>query len=268
MSEPKLGDDQRHGREHDLSVDSMAGRWCSQPVSVVPQCVVFVESFVMVIAGGNLPHVDEHSVAIGAAPLVVWDATLSIVEQSFASSPTAVVARALGCRDVHACGPRPLAVGSAFPGFHVVAADAPRELELAGCHRFSSYALIFRLDELVNGRVQLRAETRAEFPGVLGRIYRAMVIGTGGHVLGVKRLLAAAKRWAERAEGRPRRVGPALLARQEAVVRAAPACGDPAWRCHRHREHHGVTVSMAGDFSQGLSQHPCSSAVTFHAHHR
>jgi hypothetical protein len=199
MSEPKLGDDQRHGREHDLSVDSMAGRWCSQPVSVVPQCVVFVESFVMVIAGGNLPHVDEHSVAIGAAPLVVWDATLRIVEQSFASSPTAVVARALGCRDVHACGPRPLAVGSAFPGFHVVAADAPRELELAGCHRFSSYALIFRLDELVNGRVQLRAETRAEFPGVLGTIYRAMVIGTGGHVLVVKHHLAAAKRWAERA---------------------------------------------------------------------
>jgi hypothetical protein len=153
----------------------------------------------MVAPGGVLPHVDEHSVAIGAAPLVVWDVILRVVEQSFTSSATAVIARALGCRDVDAYGPRPLAVGSAFPGFHVVAADAPRELELAGSHRFSRYALIFRLDELVDGRVQLRAETRAEFPGVLGTIYRAMVIGTGGHVLGVKRLLAAAKRLAERA---------------------------------------------------------------------
>ena len=161
--------------------------------------MAFAESFVVVVAGESLPRVDEHSVVVGVAPLVVWDTMLRVVEQSFSSSRTAVVPHALGCRDVEASGPRPLAVGSAFPGFHVVAANAPRELELAGCHRFSNYALIFRLDELADGRVQLRAETRAEFPGVLGRIYRAMVIGTGGHVLGVKRLLAAAKRQAERA---------------------------------------------------------------------
>jgi hypothetical protein len=153
----------------------------------------------MVTVGGNPPRVDEHSVAVEAAPQVVWDAMLHVVEQSFSSSWAAAVARVLGCRDVAAFGPRPLVVGSAFPGFHVASADALREVELAGCHRFSRYALIFRLDELANGRVQLRAETRAEFPGVLGKIYRAMVIGTGGHVLVVKRLLASAKRRAERA---------------------------------------------------------------------
>jgi hypothetical protein len=151
----------------------------------------------MAIAGEGLPRVDEHSVAVAAAPLVTWDAMRRVVEQSFSSF--AVVARALGCHDVDARGPRPLAVGSTFPGFHVAAADAPRELELVGRHRFSRYALIFRLDESINGTVELRAETRAEFPGVQGRIYRAMVIGTGGHVLGVKRLLAAAKRRAEQA---------------------------------------------------------------------
>jgi hypothetical protein len=54
--------------------------------------------------------------------------------------------------------------------------------------------LIFRLDELVNGSVQLRAETRAEFPGVLGKIYRAMVIGTASvrrPMLRAKTLLTA-----------------------------------------------------------------------------
>lgn len=148
----------------------------------------------MVVAGANLPRIDEHSVSIEAAPSVVWDAVLHVVEQSFSVRP---VARVLGCRDTKASGPRPLAVGSAIPGFHVVAVDTPRKLALAGEHRFSRYALTFRLDD-ANGTVRLRAESLGEFPGVLGRIYRTMVIGTGGHVLAVKRLLAIVKREAER----------------------------------------------------------------------
>jgi hypothetical protein len=166
-------------------------------------CPGFVESAIMATAGEGLPRVDEHSVVVGAPPLVVWDAVLTIVEQSFSSPLAASVARAPGCRDANAdadaSGLRPLAARSAFPGFHVVAAEAPRELALAGCHRFSSYALIFCLDELASGGTRLRAETRAEFPGVRGRIYRGLVIGTGTHVLGVRRLLRAVKRRAERA---------------------------------------------------------------------
>lgn len=135
---------------------------------------------------------------VEAAPVVAWNAVLWIVERSFSSPRVAWVARVLGCRDVDASGPRPLAAGSAFPSFHVVAAEAPRELALAGCHRFSSYALIFRLDEAESGSTRLRAETRAEFPGVRGRIYRWLVIGTGGHVLVTKRLLGAVKRRAGR----------------------------------------------------------------------
>lgn len=153
----------------------------------------------MATTSGDLPHVDEHSVTVSAAPSAAWHAMLRVVERSFSSSPTAMAARALACRDVGTRGPRPLSAGSAFPGFHVVTADAPRELGLAGRHRFSDYALIFRLDELADGHVRLRAESRAEFPGVLGRIYRALVIGTGGHMLAVRRLLATAKQYAERA---------------------------------------------------------------------
>jgi hypothetical protein len=43
----------------------------------------------------------------------------------------------------------------------------------------------------------VRAETRAAFPGLQGRAYRALVIGTRGHVLAVRRLLRAVKARAE-----------------------------------------------------------------------
>jgi hypothetical protein len=149
-------------------------------------------------ATAPLPRVDEHAIVVGAAAPVLWDAMLQVLERSSSRPRATAVARALGCRDTAASGPRPLAAGSAFPGFHVAAADAPRELQLAGSHRFSRYALIFRLGELGSGQVQLCAETRAEFPGPHGAVYRALVIGTGGHVLAVRRLLAAVKRRAER----------------------------------------------------------------------
>ncbi len=59
-----------------------------------------------------------------------------------------------------------------------------RRLALRGRHRFADYALTFLLDG-----VSLRAETRAAFPGVLGRLYRTAVLGSGGHRLMTRRLL-------------------------------------------------------------------------------
>jgi hypothetical protein len=149
-----------------------------------------------------LPYVDEHSIEIEADPEATWEAASRVVDGSFASTPSSAFARLLGCADVDASGPRPLAVGSTFPGFHVEAAERPRLLGLGGSHRFSRYALIFRVDDLGGGRTRLRAETRAEFPGARGRAYRALVIGTGGHVLLLRRQLAAAKRRAERSRSR------------------------------------------------------------------
>lgn len=147
----------------------------------------------------QLPHIDEHSVEITAGPEATWSALLRVVEGSFGSTATGRTARLLGCADVDPTGPRPLATGSALPGFHVDAADPPHELTLAGSHRFSKYALIFRLDELGDNHTQLRAETRATFPGFKGSIYRTLVIGTRGHVLVTRRLLGAAKHRAESA---------------------------------------------------------------------
>lgn len=152
----------------------------------------------MTTASEQLPHVDEHSAEAAASPAVVWEALLRVVEGSFGSAKTGRVAHLLGCADVESSGPRPLAAGSAFPGFHVETAERPHELALAGSHRFSDYALIFRLEELADDRTRLRAETRAIFPGLKGSAYRTLVIGTRGHVLVTRRLLRAVKRRAER----------------------------------------------------------------------
>jgi len=118
----------------------------------------------MSAAGDRLPHVDEHSTAVEASPDATWDGLLRVLEGSFSSAPTARFATMLGCADAAPAGPRPLAVGSAVPGFHVATAERPDELALLGSHRFSDYALIFRLEDLGGGRTRLRAETRAEFP--------------------------------------------------------------------------------------------------------
>jgi hypothetical protein len=157
----------------------------------------------------RLPHVDEHSTEVGASPEVVWEALLKVVEGSFRSGATARFARLLACEDLEASGPRPLATESSFPGFHVEQATPPDELALRGGHRFSQYALTFRLDELGPERTRLRAETRASFPGLHGRAYRALVIDTRLHVLVTRRILNAVRRRAERGAGWvPPRSGP------------------------------------------------------------
>ena len=70
-------------------------------------------------------------------------------------------------------------------------------LALEGRHAFSVYALVFRIAPVGSGSSRLAAESRASFPGPHGRLYRALVIGSRGHVLAVRRILG---RVAKRAE--------------------------------------------------------------------
>jgi hypothetical protein len=146
----------------------------------------------------SLPYVDELPIEIDADREATWTALLRVVEGSFASARGRGPARLLACEDTELSGPRPLAPGSAFPGFHVEAAEPGVELALAGRHRFSTYRLSFRLEDAGPGRTKLIAETRAAFPGLKGSVYRALVIGTRMHVLVTRRILTAAKRRAER----------------------------------------------------------------------
>jgi hypothetical protein len=129
-----------------------------------------------------LPYVDEHSQRIDAPADEVWTALLKVLRRAMGGG--AWIARILGCdpaRGTTGFDGRP---GEAVPGFRVVETDPGRRLVLRGRHRFSSYALTF----FVEGD-RLRAQTHAAFPGVLGWLYRAAVIGTGSHGVVTRRLL-------------------------------------------------------------------------------
>ncbi|WFE53743.1 hypothetical protein [Micromonospora sp. WMMD1155] len=145
-----------------------------------------------------LPHVDEHVTVITAEPDEAWPHLVHVVETTFDGPGMRAYARLVGTADPVASGPRPLAEGSTIPGFRVATAIPGRELTLRGSHRFSTYALVFRLERAGPGRSRLRAETRAVFPGLTGGLYRQLLLRSGGHMLGVRRMLAAVRRSAER----------------------------------------------------------------------
>jgi hypothetical protein len=145
----------------------------------------------------ELPWVDEHGEEVDAPASVVWPALLRTVERMTAGGAAPRYARAVGCADTDHGGPRPLEVGSTIPGFHVAELAPGRLLVLAGSHHLSNYALSFRLEPLGGRRTRLVAETRAEFPGLKGGAYRALVIGTRMHVLVTRRVLRGVARRVE-----------------------------------------------------------------------
>lgn len=139
----------------------------------------------------RLPHIDEHVIGIGATMEEVWDALLETLPKVDGER----VAGILGVEHRIESGDFG-AIGSTIPGFVVSRSVPPAVLALLGQHRFSRYALIFRLEKTDSGTA-LRAETRAEFPGTKGRIYRTLVIGTRVHVLVTRRILNAVRKRAE-----------------------------------------------------------------------
>jgi hypothetical protein len=149
------------------------------------------------LPAGGLPFIDAHALEVAATPERAWDALREVLERSFRGRRTELFARLLGASQTQPRGD-PGEAGAAIVGFRVVRAQEPTELDLEGEHRFSRYALTFRLDALADQRSRIRAETRAEFPGLHGRAYRAAVIGTRAHVILVRRLLHAIRARAER----------------------------------------------------------------------
>ena len=152
----------------------------------------------------ELPYIDEHSITVDAAPACLWTALGEVLARTF-SRPGETLRRVAGRRSVETKGD-PLPAGATLAGFRVVRAEREAELALEGQHPFSRYALTFRIDALEPGRARLRAETRAAFPGVHGRLYRALVIGTRLHAVVVRRLLAETRRRAERRHARSQTV--------------------------------------------------------------
>jgi hypothetical protein len=144
----------------------------------------------------SLPAIDEHALVVRAPVEATWDAIVATIPRSLGGGLAERYARAAGCEQTATEGD-PARIGSTLPGFIVARSIRPAMLTLLGEHRFSHYALVFKVDRLDDERSLLRAETRADFPGLKGRVYRALVIGTRGHVVAVTRILRAIRRRAE-----------------------------------------------------------------------
>jgi hypothetical protein len=155
----------------------------------------------------SLPPIDEHGTEIAADPEQVWEALAASLPRMLSTRRSVRFAQLLGCAFTESRG-EPTAIGSTVPGFIVSRSIRPSVLALLGQHRFSRYALVFRIDRLGIGRSRLRAESRAEFPRVRGRLYRTLVIGSRAHVLAVRRMLGAIRR---RAEGERAKVSRAQI---------------------------------------------------------
>ncbi|GAA2235603.1 hypothetical protein GCM10010413_39370 [Promicromonospora sukumoe] len=146
-------------------------------------------------SGGNSSgprrYRDVRAIPVGAPPEAVWRAVLDQVE--VLGRPSWYV-WLIGCRDRRAEGPRPLRPGSVVPGFRVTAADPPARLVLDGVHRFSVYTLTFLLLPDDDGGTRLEAHTDATFPGVLGAVYRLLVIDSGIHKIATRSIVTRVRR--------------------------------------------------------------------------
>ena len=105
----------------------------------------------------QLPYIDEHATTIPADRATAWAAVL----RTMCSNPE---------------DPRTVPFG-----FSLEAAEPFDRFALKGRHWFSVYKLIFLLSDAGEQGTRVSAQTWAAFPGVKGRIYRALVIGSGAH---------------------------------------------------------------------------------------
>ncbi|NNH74113.1 hypothetical protein HLB23_30390 [Nocardia uniformis] len=113
----------------------------------------------------RLPYIDQHSRLVPADRAHTWAALL----RSPSGNPDDL---------------------STLPhGFELDEADPPQRLALSGENRFTRFAVTFVLDEVDAHHTRLTADSSAEFHGLVGKIYRALVIGSGGHGLAVRYML-------------------------------------------------------------------------------
>jgi hypothetical protein len=127
----------------------------------------------------SLPLLDEHSAILRGSPSAAWQAVRQYA-LSLAQSDHVVLGRLLGTDPPS--------------GFDVAEEITGERMALAGRHRFARYRLVFELEERPGNATKLSVLSFAAFPGVRGRLYRALLMGTGGHVIAVRHMLRTIER--------------------------------------------------------------------------
>lgn len=144
----------------------------------------------------DLPFIDEHKILVNASAGAVWHSLGTQLTGSRIPG-TEAIAHLVGAEQRRFSG-TPLTEGATLPGFTVAEAEPDTHVSLAGKHRFSRYIFDFTLEPEAGGTM-LIARTFAEFPGLLGGVYRQLVIGSGGHRVVVRQMIRSIARRAERA---------------------------------------------------------------------
>lgn len=151
------------------------------------------------IATPPLRLLDKHRISIDASPDEVWSA----LARALTRFTNPGLAALLGALPTRGAGD-PMVVGSAIPGFSVTESNPPARLVLSGRHRFAAYTLTFTiLDRGPGSGSRLIAATHAEFPGPVGRAYRAVAIDSGAHAVLMRRLLRGVRADVRRRAGVP-----------------------------------------------------------------
>lgn len=142
----------------------------------------------------TLPLLDEHSTTIPAPRAAVWQAAQRYA-QGLSRADHWVFARVLGTDPPS--------------GFRLEDSTSEQQLALSGRHRFSRYRLVFvvadqaaEADETApqDRTTTLAVRSYAEFPGLHGRVYRALLLGSRGHVLAVEGMLRSIRGQAVRGD--------------------------------------------------------------------
>lgn len=107
-----------------------------------------------------LPHIDEHATNIAADSDAVWAAVILTLRNAFSGALGLWFAGLVGAESKEAADWSNPVSGSTLPGFKVEAMERPTLITLTGRHRFSEYALIFRMEEMDGHRILVRKMLR------------------------------------------------------------------------------------------------------------
>jgi hypothetical protein len=127
----------------------------------------------------SLPLLDQHTATFQASQPAVWQAVRRYA-RGLVHADHAVLGRILGTE------PR--------SGFDLAEEVEGERVALTGRHRFARYRLVFELEAEAGDATRLSILSFAAFPGARGRLYRGLLMGTGGHVVAVRHMIRTIRR--------------------------------------------------------------------------